>query len=233
MTSISPAWSADIARQPTRCQRSWTAAASLRAMALGLVLAGCSSTLLYTEAPTKPIRTAPPSTEPPSATQREHQRILAAYNGAYEDPKLEGLLNYTVAKARGRIRAAGHAIPRHDPEFAGGERLRAADRAALHHARADRARQRHLRAGVGPVARDVACDRQPRRRCARTRPARSRWSPASSPTWAAIRRPARLRSPNPRSSLRASRARRSWRPTASASASPRGPDTIPTARCAS
>ena len=31
-------------------------------------------------------------------TQREHQRILAAYNGAYEDPKLEGLLNHTVAK---------------------------------------------------------------------------------------------------------------------------------------
>ena len=67
-------------------------------MVLGLVLGGCSSTLLYTEAPTKPIRTARPSTEPPSATQREHQRILAAYNGAYEDPKLEGLLNYTVQK---------------------------------------------------------------------------------------------------------------------------------------
>ena len=28
---------------------------------------------------------------------REHQRILAAYNGAYEDPKLEGLLNQVVA----------------------------------------------------------------------------------------------------------------------------------------
>ena len=34
----------------------------------------------------------------PIPTQREHQRILAAYNGAYEDPKLEGLLNQMVAK---------------------------------------------------------------------------------------------------------------------------------------
>jgi predicted Zn-dependent protease len=30
--------------------------------------------------------------------QQEHQRILAAYNGAYEDPKLESLLNEVVAK---------------------------------------------------------------------------------------------------------------------------------------
>src|SRR5262245_37971923 len=34
---------------------------------------------------------------PPSAI-REHQRILAAYNGAYEDPKLEALVRQTVDK---------------------------------------------------------------------------------------------------------------------------------------
>jgi Putative Zn-dependent protease len=36
--------------------------------------------------------------QPPAPTSREHERILAAYNGAYDDPKLEGLLNQTVAK---------------------------------------------------------------------------------------------------------------------------------------
>ena len=50
---------------------------------------------------------------------------------------------------------------------------------------------------------------------------------------AAIRKPARWRSPNRRSRWRASRARRNSRPTASASASRRAPATIPTARCAS
>ena len=64
-------------------------------------------------------------------------------------------------------------------------------------------------------------------------PPASRWSPASSPTWSAIRRSARWRSPNPRSSSRASRARRNSRPTASASASRRAPATTLTAQCAS
>ena len=36
--------------------------------------------------------------QPPTPTSREHQRILAAYNGAYDDSKLEGLLNHTVEK---------------------------------------------------------------------------------------------------------------------------------------
>ena len=34
----------------------------------------------------------------PASTQREHQRILAAYGGAYEDSKLEAVLNQMVAK---------------------------------------------------------------------------------------------------------------------------------------
>ena len=38
------------------------------------------------------------ATAAPIPTQREHQRILAAYNGAYDDPKLESLLNRMVAK---------------------------------------------------------------------------------------------------------------------------------------
>jgi predicted Zn-dependent protease len=65
---------------------------------LGLLLAGCSSTLLYTELPPATTRSMKPGAEPPPANQREHQRILAAYNGAYEDAKLEAVLNQAVAK---------------------------------------------------------------------------------------------------------------------------------------
>jgi predicted Zn-dependent protease len=70
--------------------------------ALALLLAGCSSSLLTAGAPpgslpgiARPLQQQPQAAAP---TSREHQRILAAYNGAYEDPKLEALLNGTVAK---------------------------------------------------------------------------------------------------------------------------------------
>jgi predicted Zn-dependent protease len=73
---------------------------------LGLALAGCSSSILSVGAPPAGLPGAPPPAqqpgvaqqEPPGPTSREHQRILAAYNGAYDDPKLEGLLNHTVEK---------------------------------------------------------------------------------------------------------------------------------------
>jgi len=70
--------------------------------ALGLALAGCSSSLLSIGAPPGALPGGPKQAQqqqqPPVPTQREHQRILAAYNGAYDDPKLEGLLNQAVAK---------------------------------------------------------------------------------------------------------------------------------------
>jgi predicted Zn-dependent protease len=71
--------------------------------ALALLLAGCSSSLLTAGAPPGSLPgIAPPLLQPPpqapAPPSREHQRILAAYNGAYEDPKLEALLNGTVAK---------------------------------------------------------------------------------------------------------------------------------------
>jgi predicted Zn-dependent protease len=40
----------------------------------------------------------PQQPAPANPNQREHQRILAAYNGAYEDARLENLLNLTVEK---------------------------------------------------------------------------------------------------------------------------------------
>src|SRR5262249_36248859 len=78
------------------------------------MLAGCSSALLSIGAPPGSLPEAPRQAQqqpqppvpspaptpplPPVPTAREHQRILAAYNGAYDDPKLEGLLNQMVAK---------------------------------------------------------------------------------------------------------------------------------------
>src|SRR4029453_9059855 len=40
----------------------------------------------------------PKKTEPAQGAQREHQRILAAYGGAYEDARLEALITQTVDK---------------------------------------------------------------------------------------------------------------------------------------
>src|SRR5262249_34582404 len=69
---------------------------------LGFGLSGCSTSLLSIGAPPGAMPGAPKlaqqQTLPPVPTSREHQRILAAYNGAYEDAKLEGLLNQMVAK---------------------------------------------------------------------------------------------------------------------------------------
>jgi predicted Zn-dependent protease len=66
------------------------------------VLAGCSSSLLTAGLPPgslpEALRQAQQQQQARAPTSREHQRILAAYNGAYEDPKLEGMLNQIVAK---------------------------------------------------------------------------------------------------------------------------------------
>jgi predicted Zn-dependent protease len=47
-----------------------------------------------TTAPAKPVRTVTPT----PATEREHERILSSYGGAYDDPKLEALISKTVEK---------------------------------------------------------------------------------------------------------------------------------------
>jgi predicted Zn-dependent protease len=68
---------------------------------LALPLVACSSTLLMTDAPPASLPQVAKLKEQPAATatgDREHQRILAAYNGSYDDPKLEALLIDTVSK---------------------------------------------------------------------------------------------------------------------------------------
>ncbi len=64
-----------------------------------LLLSGCSSVLLG-PLPQPPAINSPQQArrELPAASAREHQRILAAYNGVYKDKRLEALLSETVAK---------------------------------------------------------------------------------------------------------------------------------------
>ncbi len=71
----------------------WARALALPAL-LTFVLTACTGQLAENRqaAPTEPEK----PTEMSAATQREHARILAAYGGAYEQPKLEALLARTV-----------------------------------------------------------------------------------------------------------------------------------------
>jgi len=72
-----------------------SAARRLIVPALFALLAGCAdlgrigTTQVNLPEPPKTADTTPPA-------QREHQRILAAYGGAYEDPRLEALITQTV-----------------------------------------------------------------------------------------------------------------------------------------
>ena len=86
-------------RRPERGPSSSRRAALAGIAIVSLLLAGCSSVLLG------PLPQTPPLNQPkqaekklPAASAREHQRILAAYNGAYHDPRLEALLDETIAK---------------------------------------------------------------------------------------------------------------------------------------
>jgi predicted Zn-dependent protease len=65
---------------------------------LALVLAGCSSRGMLPGEVATVAPAAPKRAEMSPAHQREHLRILAAYGGAYENPKLEPFLAYTVDK---------------------------------------------------------------------------------------------------------------------------------------
>ncbi len=63
---------------------------------LAVLLAGCSG-LIPSDRPLAGIE-APQSPQAPPATRREHQRILAAYGGAYQNAKLEALIQKTVER---------------------------------------------------------------------------------------------------------------------------------------
>lgn len=68
---------------------------------LAPVLAGCSSALLTAGGPPAALPQAARQAQQPAQDgpgAREHQRILAAYGGSYDDPNLKGLINATVTK---------------------------------------------------------------------------------------------------------------------------------------
>jgi predicted Zn-dependent protease len=68
-------------------------------VAAALLLAGCASSGIVDKqaaAPAAPKPAAAAEIDP--AAQREHERILAAYNGAYEDPRIEAMVTRTVEK---------------------------------------------------------------------------------------------------------------------------------------
>ncbi len=69
------------------------------ALAAMLLLAGCASSGIVDKQAAAPETPKPAATaEIDPAAQREHERILAAYNGAYEDPRIEALVDQTVER---------------------------------------------------------------------------------------------------------------------------------------
>lgn len=76
------------------------------ALCAALALGGCANFSRFEGAPHAAATTTPAPAKPASAqlsaTEREHQRILASYGGVYEDPRLEAL----ITRAVGRLVAA-------------------------------------------------------------------------------------------------------------------------------
>jgi predicted Zn-dependent protease len=68
-------------------------------LCLAVSLAGCGDMARYQTAAT-PIPVPKPKTTvtPTPATEREHERILASYGGAYDDPRLEALISKVVER---------------------------------------------------------------------------------------------------------------------------------------
>jgi predicted Zn-dependent protease len=67
------------------------------ALAFSLALGGCAGSF-STEPQAKLAQPAPQQAELSPAAQREHQRILAAYNGVYNDQRLETMVDRAVAR---------------------------------------------------------------------------------------------------------------------------------------
>ena len=97
------------------------------------------------------------------AVLREHQRILAAYGGVYNDPAAAGHGRADRRTPGGGVGAARPALQSHHAQFAVDQRVRAADRPALRDPRAGCACQRRVRACVGAGARDGTRGRAARR----------------------------------------------------------------------
>jgi predicted Zn-dependent protease len=71
-------------------------AAALTVLALALV--GCADASRLDLGERVPLREPPKHTAEAGPALHEHQRILAAYGGAYHDPRLEALISHTVER---------------------------------------------------------------------------------------------------------------------------------------
>ena len=91
------AWSAE--RRGTGTGRRLLAATAVLLCA-ALALAGCGDVSRFQTAAPHPAKPAKPArmAAPTPAAEHEHERILASYGGAYDDPRLEALLNKTVER---------------------------------------------------------------------------------------------------------------------------------------
>jgi len=65
------------------------------AVALGLVLAACTSSPDYKQV-SLPLPKAAPHADTQTAAEREHARILASYGGQYDDPRVQALVEKTI-----------------------------------------------------------------------------------------------------------------------------------------
>src|SRR5689334_13859113 len=73
--------------------RAWSGVALL----LGLALAACSGTPDF-KTIKLPVPAAAPRPETPTASEREHARILASYGGLYENARVQSLIEKMVAR---------------------------------------------------------------------------------------------------------------------------------------
>ena len=221
--------------QTTRNQ-AWSTGrlAAPAAVALGLLLGGCLTPDTTGSARQVSLPEPPPQrAAPPTAAQREHERILASYNGAYQDPKLDAVVNSAVEK----LVAASE---RPDQRY----RVTVLNSSAVN-AFALPGGQLYVTRGLISLANDTSelasvlshemahVIAQPRRDARGPRPAGGAGGPRVRQFRRRIRTRMRSRWRSPRSRSRPSRARRNWKPTASASASPHAPATIRSARSAS
>ncbi|QND73502.1 M48 family metalloprotease [Tardiphaga robiniae] len=86
-----------VGRQTSLSRRLWAAPALLCA---ALALSACGDASRFEAAssvkPTVPAKPPKPAVVQTPAAEKEHERILASYGGAYDDPRLESLITKTV-----------------------------------------------------------------------------------------------------------------------------------------
>jgi predicted Zn-dependent protease len=86
-----------VGRQSSLSRRLWAAPALLCA---ALALSACGDASRFEAAssvkPTVPAKPPKPAVVQTPAAEKEHERILASYGGAYDDPRLESLITKTV-----------------------------------------------------------------------------------------------------------------------------------------